>query len=489
MATIPQFDGGYTLVGERRGPVDGQTLEIKSPLDGSVIGRVHEFTPEEIDTAMTAAAEQQPDWADQPLDVRARIISKAADLLEARVDELAELLVMEVVKSRKDSRDEVVRSADFVRFTSEEGKRIVGDAQFSDAFPRQSRNKLSISYRTPMGVVLAIPPYNYPINLAVSKIVPGLVAGNAVVVKPPTQGSLAGTLLVELFQEAGVPAGVVQVITGRGSRIGDLLVQHPRVNMISFTGSTETGQALAKKASMIPLQLELGGKDAAIVLPDADLEATANDIVAGAFAYSGQRCTAVKRVLAVNDIADELVGMLEERIRKLSVGDPRDDATVTPLVDAASAEGAVQMTEAAAAKGARVVLGGTREGSLVQPTLIDHVTPDMDIAWVEPFAPVLPIIRVANADDAVKLANQSEYGLQAAIFSRDVDVAMQVALALDVGTVQINGRTARGPDHFPFIGTKSSGLGTQGVRYSIEAMTRIKGMVFNMRPIDLSDVH
>jgi glyceraldehyde-3-phosphate dehydrogenase (NADP+) len=488
MATIPALDGSYTLIGERRGPVEGQTLEITSPLDGSVIGKVHEFTPEEIDTALSAAAEQQPDWAEQPLDARARTLAKAADVLEARVDELAELLVMEVVKARKDSRDEVMRSADFIRFTAEEGKRIVGDAQFSDAFPRQSRNKLSISYRTPLGVVLAIPPYNYPINLAVSKIVPGLVAGNAVVVKPPTQGSLAGTILVEAFQEAGVPPAVVQTITGRGSRIGDLLVQHPRVDMISFTGSTETGQSLAKKAAMIPLQLELGGKDAAIVLSDADLDATANDIVAGAFAYSGQRCTAVKRVLAVEAIADDLVGRLEERIKKLTVGDPRDDATVTPLVDMSSAEGAVQMTAAAAAKGARVLLGGTREGNLVAPTLIDHVTPDMDIAWVEPFAPVLPIIRVANADEAIRLANQSEYGLQAAIFSRDVDVAMHVALALDVGTVQINGRTARGPDHFPFIGTKSSGMGTQGVRYSIEAMTRVKGMVFNMRPLDMAAV-
>jgi glyceraldehyde-3-phosphate dehydrogenase (NADP+) len=488
MATVPTLDGSYTLVGERRGPVEGQTLEITSPLDGSVVGRVHEFTPDEIDTALTAAVEQQLEWAEQPLDVRARLLAKAADALETKVDELAELLVMEISKARKDARDEVTRSADFIRFTAEEGKRIVGDAQFSDAFPRQSRNKLSISYRTPLGVILAIPPYNYPINLAVSKIVPALVAGNAVVVKPPTQGSLAGTVLVEAFHEAGIPPAVVQVITGRGSRIGDLLVQHPKVDMISFTGSTETGHALAQKAAMIPLQLELGGKDAAIVLSDADLEATADDIVSGAFAYSGQRCTAVKRVLAVDAIADDLVRLLEERINKLTVGDPRDDATVTPLVDASSAESAVQMTEAAAAKGARVVLGGTREGNLVAPTLIDHVTPDMDIAWVEPFAPVLPIIRVANAGEAVRLANQSEYGLQAAIFSRDVDVAMHVALALDVGTVQINGKTARGPDHFPFIGTKSSGMGTQGVRYSIEAMTRIKGMVFNMRPLDVSSV-
>ncbi|WP_308259094.1 aldehyde dehydrogenase family protein [Pseudonocardia sp. H11422] len=488
MASIPDLDGSYTLLGESRGPVEGQTLEVISPVDGSVVGRVHEFTPEEIETALTAAAEQQPVWAEQPLDARARILARAADVLESRADELAELLVMEVAKARKDSRDEVLRSADFIRFTAEEGKRIVGDAQFSDAFPRQSRNKLSISYRAPLGVVLAIPPYNYPINLAVSKIVPALVAGNAIVVKPPTQGSLAGTKLVDAFREAGVPPAVVQAITGRGSRIGDLLVLHPRVDMVSFTGSTETGQSLAKKAAMIPLQLELGGKDAAIVLSDADLEATADDIVSGAFAYSGQRCTAVKRVLAVGDVADELVALLAERIGTLTVGDPRDDVAITPLVDAASAQGAVQMTEAAVAKGARLVLGGTREGNLVAPTLLDHVTPDMDIAWVEPFAPVLPIIRVANAAEAVRLANQSEYGLQAAIFSRDVDVAMHVALALDVGTVQINGKTARGPDHFPFIGTKSSGMGTQGVRYSIEAMTRVKGMVFNMRPLDLETV-
>lgn len=481
-------NGEYTLVGERRQPVEGQTLEIRSPVDGSVVGRVHEYTADEIDTLMAAAREHQPSWADTPLDERARLMGKAADVLESRADELAELLVMEVAKARKDSRDEVVRSADFIRFTAEEGKRVIGDAQFSDSFPRQSRNKLAVSYRVPLGCVLAIPPYNYPINLAVSKIVPGLIAGNAVVLKPPTQGALAGTVLVDVFHEAGVPAGVLHVVTGRGSRIGDLLVQHKGVDMISFTGSTETGQALAKKAGMIPLLLELGGKDAAIVLSDADVEATAADVVAGAFAYSGQRCTAVKRVLATEGVADALVAAMEERIRKLSVGDPRNDCTVTPLVDASSADGAMQMIEEAVAKGARLVVGGTREGNLVAPTLLDHVTADMDIAWVEPFAPVLPVIRVANAAEAVRLANASEYGLQAAVFSRDVDAAMHLSLSLDVGTVQLNGRTARGPDHFPFIGTKSSGMGAQGVRYSIEAMTRLKSMVFNMRPQDFTQL-
>jgi glyceraldehyde-3-phosphate dehydrogenase (NADP+) len=482
----PHIDGSYHLLGERRKAVADQTLEVASPVDGSIIGRVHEFTAEEIDAVYASAVKHQPQWRETPLDQRARVLAHVAQALEDAVEPLAQLIMMEVAKAHKDARDEVRRTADFIRFTAEDGKRIIGEAQFSDSFPRQQRNKLSVNYRVPLGCVLAIPPYNYPVNLAMSKVAPALVAGNAVVLKPPTQGALVGAALVDICQQAGVPAGVVHAVTGRGSRIGDLLVQHPAVDMISFTGSSETGRRLAEKAGMVPLMLELGGKDAAIVLGDADLDATAADIVAGAFAYSGQRCTAVKRVLVVESVADKLVQLIEKRVRALTVGDPRDDATVTPLVDLSAAEQAERMIAQAVEMGASLVVGGGRKGNLVEPTLLDKVAPGMDIAWVEPFAPVLPIIRVPNAEHAVKLANASEYGLQAAIFSRDVDAAMHLALTLDVGTVQINGRTARGPDHFPFLGTKSSGMGTQGVRYSIEAMTRLKSMVFNMRPLDLT---
>jgi glyceraldehyde-3-phosphate dehydrogenase (NADP+) len=481
-------DGSYIFLGERRDAVPDQSVEILSPVDGSVVGRVHEFTHAEIDAIVETARREQAAWGDRPVDERGTILHRAADLLVERVDEIAELLVMEIAKARKDARDEVLRSADFIRFTAEEAKRVIGDSQFSDAFPRQAKNKLSVSYRVPLGVVLAIPPFNYPVNLGISKIAPGLAAGNAVVLKPPTQGALAATLVGEVMLEAGVPHGVLHVVTGRGSRIGDRLVEHPGIDMISFTGSSETGRALAKKAGMVPLLLELGGKDAAIVLADADLDGAASDIVAGAYAYSGQRCTAVKRVLASEAIADSLVDRIAERVAKLTVGDPRDDCAITPLVDPQSAERAEELVKAAVAAGAKLVCGGGREGNLVQPALLDFVSPDMEIAWVEPFAPILPVLRVRSAADAVKISNRSEYGLQAAIFSRDVDAAMQISLRLDVGTVQINGRTARGPDHFPFIGTKSSGMGTQGVRFSIEAMTRLKSMVFNMRPLDLENV-
>lgn len=464
----------------------GPLLEVRAPADGSVVGHVREFSRAEIDEVFSTADRAQPRWAALPITARATILHRFADLLQGAAGEIGEVLMREVAKARKDAVDEVVRSAEYVRHTAEDAKRLVGESQFSDSFPGQGRDKLAIIHRVALGTVLAIPPFNYPVNLAVSKVAPALVTGNAVVLKPPSQGALSALATATLAHEAGVPTEVFQVVTGRGSRIGDYLVQHPAVDLITFTGSSETGRDLANKAGMIPLMLELGGKDAAIVLADADIEAAAADIVAGAFAYSGQRCTAVKRVLVVEPVADALVAAIAKRVDGLSVGRPEDNCTVTPLVDPASADEAERMTRDAVAGGAVLVAGGGRDGNLVQPTVVDHVTEDMDIAWVEPFAPVLPVLRVGNAQSAIRISNQSEYGLQGAVFTSDIDAAIQIAARLDVGTVQVNGRTARGPDHFPFLGTKASGLGTQGVRPAIEAMTRVKSLVVNLREKDLA---
>lgn len=476
----------YRIAGEWRPADRERLLDVVSPFDGAVVGRVHEYSREEIDEVFASGRRAQPRWAARPVTERADVLHRFADFLEADAARIGDVLMREVAKARKDAVEEVVRSADYVRHTAEDAKRLIGESQFSDSFPGQARNKLAIAHRVPLGMVLAIPPFNYPVNLAVSKVAPALVTGNAVVLKPPSQGVLSALLMTELAYEAGVPVEVLQVVSGRGSRIGDYLVQHPLVDLISFTGSSETGRDLARKAGMIPLMLELGGKDAAIVLADADVEAAAADIVAGAFSYSGQRCTAVKRVLVMEKVADELVDAIELRTSALSVGRPQDDCTITPLVDASSAEGAERMVRDAVTAGAVIVTGGTREGNLVQPTVLDHVTTDMDIAWVEPFAPVLPLIRVSSALEAIRISNRSEYGLQGAIFTRDIDAAIQIAARLDVGTVQVNGRTARGPDHFPFLGTKSSGMGTQGVRFAIEAMTRVKSLVFNVGDKDLA---
>jgi glyceraldehyde-3-phosphate dehydrogenase (NADP+) len=470
----------YLSDGEWRPCIPGRTIEVRSPVDGALVGEVQALNTTEIDVILAEAKATQKGWEARPVEQRAAILHTAADLLEQHAEALAELLVREIAKSHKDSRDEVVRSADFIRFTAEEAKRLGGESFFGDAFPGFKRNKVGFTFRVALGTVLAIPPFNYPVNLAVSKLAPGLVAGNAVVFKPPTQGAISGVYLTALFLAAGVPPGVLQLVTGRGVEIGDYLIGHAGIDMITFTGSTETGRRLARLAGMVPLLLELGGKDAAIVLSDADLDQAVRDIVAGAFAYSGQRCTAVKRVLVTEAVADALVERLVAGVEQLSVGLPEDDPVVTPLINLQSAEFVQELIDEALAKGARLLVGNRREGNLLWPTVIDHITEDMRLAWEEPFGPVLPILRVANAAEAVRVANASEYGLQASIFSRNIDAALRIGAQLEVGTVQINGKTARGPDHFPFLGTKSSGMGAQGVRHTIEAMTRVKSIVFNV---------
>lgn len=457
-------------------------LEVKSPVDGSVVGSVQALSQEDVDLIMDSAKKSQKYWAETTIAERAEILYKAADILMERKEELAKILVMEIAKDKKSSLSEVTRTADFLRFTADAAKSIEGQSIPSDSFPGFNKRKISFVSREPLGVVLAISPFNYPVNLAASKIGPALMAGNSVVFKPASQGALSGLFLAEVFKDAGVPAGVINTITGRGSVIGDYCVTHEAVDFVNFTGSTQVGRRISKITEMTPLLMELGGKDAAIVLEDADLELTAKNIVAGAFSYSGQRCTAVKRVLVMESVADELVAKVTEKINGLKVGNPLEveDAAVVPLIDSKAADFVESLMKDAEAKGAKLVIGGQRQGNLIYPTLYDNVTTDMDLAWEEPFGPVLPIIRVKSREEAIDIANQSEYGLQSSVFTQDINEAFYIAKRLEVGTVQVNNKTERGPDHFPFLGVKSSGMGTQGIRYSIEAMSRPKATVVNI---------
>ena len=462
--------------------ISSNLIDVNSPLDNSLLGRVPAMTKEDVDLVMKTAKEAQKKWNSVTISKRAEILYKAAELLLENIDELAEVMMMEIAKDRKSCKSEISRTADFIKFTADTAKNLTGESIPGDSFPGFKNNKISIVKREPIGVVLAISPFNYPINLAASKIAPALMAGNSVVLKPSTQGSLSGLHLARIFQQAGVPSGVLNTITGRSSEIGDYITTHKGINFINFTGSTEVGKRISKITSMVPLLMELGGKDAAIVLEDADLELTANNIIAGAYSYSGQRCTAVKRVLVVDKLADKLVKKLKEKIEKITVGNPLEvDADVVPLISSKAADFVCELIEDAREKGADLVIGGNREGNLIYPTLFDNVTTDMRIAWEEPFGPILPIIRVKDMDEAIEIANRSEYGLQSSIFTENIDNAFYVADKLEVGTVQVNNKTERGPDHFPFLGVKSSGMGTQGIRYSIESMSRPKATVINLR--------
>ena len=456
-----------------------RTLAVRSPVDGSLLGNVPAMAQREIEHTFEAARSAQPHWAALSVSARAQILHRAADLIAANASVLVPLLCREIAKSRKDSFDEVTRSAEFLHFIADEGCRMTGEALDGGSFPGAGHFKLGVAMRVPLGVVLAIPPFNYPLNLAVTKLGPALISGNAVVMKPPTQGSLTAHHLVAALAAAGIPPGVLGLVTGRGSEIGELLVRHPAVSMVAFTGSTETGRALAASAGMVPVVLELGGKDAAIVLADADLDRAASEIVAGAFAYSGQRCTAIKRVLVVEDVADGLAQRLADRAGKLTVGLPEQDPVITPLISAESADYVHGLYEDAVQRGAKPLTPWRREGNLVWPVVLDHVTADMRVAWEEQFGPILPMLRVRTADQATRLCNQSTFGLQCCVFTRDMDQALHLARQVDVGTVQLNGKSARGPDNFPFLGAKGSGMGTPGARYSIESMTRIKLIVFN----------
>ncbi|MEC0276135.1 NADP-dependent glyceraldehyde-3-phosphate dehydrogenase [Peribacillus frigoritolerans] len=474
------LDYKFYVNGEWKESQTGQTIEIKSPYLYEVIGKVQAISKNEVDEAITFAHEAQKEWANISLQQRADYLYKWADQLIDKQDEIAEIIMKEVGKSFKDAKNEVLRTADFIRFTVEEALHMHGESMRGDSFPGGSKSKIAIIERVPLGVILAIPPFNYPVNLAASKLAPALISGNAVIFKPATQGAISGIKMIEALHAAGFPKGLVNIVTGRGSVIGDYLVEHEGINMISFTGGTNTGIHLAKKAGMIPLVLELGGKDPGIVCEDADLHETAKHIISGAFSYSGQRCTAIKRVLVHESVADELVEILNEEIQKLPVGSPEDDNTIVPLIDDESADFVQSLIDDALKKGAKLVTGNKRQHNLIYPTLLDHVTGVMKVAWEEPFGPVLPVIRVCSDEEAIKLANESNFGLQASVFTKNINKAFLIANKIEAGSVQINGRTERGPDHFPFIGVKGSGMGTQGIRMSIESMTREKITVVNL---------
>ncbi|HEL0380780.1 TPA: NADP-dependent glyceraldehyde-3-phosphate dehydrogenase [Streptococcus equi subsp. zooepidemicus] len=456
-------------------------IKIYAPATGEELGSVPAMSREEVDQVYASARAALADWRALSYVERAAYLHKAADILVRDAEKIGAVLSKEVAKGYKAAVSEVIRTAEIINYAAEEGLRMEGEVLEGGSFEAASKKKIAIVRREPVGLVLAISPFNYPINLAGSKIAPALIAGNVVALKPPTQGSISGLLLAEAFAEAGLPAGVFNTITGRGSVIGDYIVEHEAVNFINFTGSTPIGERIGKLAGMRPIMLELGGKDSAIVLEDADIALAAKNIVAGAFGYSGQRCTAVKRVLVMESVADQLVAEIKGLVEKLLIGMPEDNADITPLIDTKAADFVEGLVNDAADKGAQALTEIKRDGNLICPILFDKVTTDMRLAWEEPFGPVLPVIRVSSVEEAISISNQSEYGLQASIFTTNFPQAFAIAEKLEVGTVHINNKTQRGTDNFPFLGAKKSGAGVQGVKYSIEAMTSLKSVVFDIQ--------
>lgn len=452
-------------------------IQIYSPIDGKLLGEVEAMTKEEIEEKIQKLKEAYKTFSELDILKRANYLRKASELIKNRAEDLAKLMTVEISKPYKDSLTEVLRSVEMMDYTIEEALRIQNEVYSGESFG--SKDKVCLSLRQALGIILCIAPFNYPINLSLSKIVPALIMGNVVLFKPPTQGSLVCSEMVKILNEV-LPEDVLTIATGRGSVIGDYINTHKDIAFINFTGSTQIGKRISNQADLKGLMMELGGKDAAIVLKDADLSKAASEIVKGAFSYSGQRCTAIKRVLVDKEVKEELVSKICDLVDKLKVGHPMDNADITPLIDSKSADFVQSLIDDAIDKNAKVLRGNKRKQNLIYPCILDNVTLDMKVAFEEPFGPVLPIITVANVDEAIEIANMSNYGLQSAIFTKDITKAFEIAKKLEVGTVHINNKTQRGPDNFPFLGIKDSGIGVQGIRYSILSMTRLKNIVFDM---------
>lgn len=452
-------------------------IQIYSPIDGKLLGEVEAMTKEEIEEKIQKLKKAYKTFSELDILKRANYLRKASELIKNRAEDLAKLMTVEISKPYKDSLTEVLRSVEMMDYTIEEALRIQNEVYSGESFG--SKDKVCLSLRQALGIILCIAPFNYPINLSLSKIVPALIMGNVVLFKPPTQGSLVCSEMVKILNEV-LPEDVLTIATGRGSVIGDYINTHKDIAFINFTGSTQIGKRISNQADLKGLMMELGGKDAAIVLKDADFSKAASEIVKGAFSYSGQRCTAIKRVLVDKEVKEELVSKICDLVDKLKVGHPMDNADITPLIDSKSADFVQSLIDDAIDKNAKVLRGNKRKQNLIYPCILDNVTLDMKVAFEEPFGPVLPIITVANVDEAIEIANMSNYGLQSAIFTKDITKAFEIAKKLEVGTVHINNKTQRGPDNFPFLGIKDSGIGVQGIRYSILSMTRLKNIVFDM---------
>jgi len=462
---------------------NGRTIDINSPVDGSLVGKIQAMEKSEIDEMVKGAMEAQKLWVNYSIEDRAALIKKAAELIRENIDEILPVKVMEIGKTKKATESSILRSADIISYTADQIE-VANHPEvfYSKDFPGAGDSKTAFVSREPWGVVLAISPFNYPINLAVTKIAPALLTGNSIIVKGPTQGSICTAMLVEVFNKAGIPAGVINFVSGRGSELGDYLITHKGINMVDFTGSTEIGESLSQKIGFKPLLLEMGGKDAALVFDDADLDLAASEIVDGAFSYAGQRCTAIKRVLVNKNIHDQL---LEKIINKTKekynlVGDPsKDETQMGPVISEKQAEYIQELVFDAVEAGAKIVIGGARKLNYFDATVLDGVNTEMRIAWEEQFGPVLPIISCDNIEQMIEIHNKSQYGLGGSIFTADIEKAKEIAKKLQTGVIQINKKSERYPDNFPFLGVKDSGLGTQGVHWSIEAMSRIKSVVEN----------
>lgn len=454
--------------------------EVINPYNGEVIDTIPIAHRQIADMAIEAANDAKSALTEMSAFKISNKLFNVVDKLREKRQEFAELLTLEVGKPINESLVEVDRSIETLKLAAEEAKRIYGESVPLDA-GLNGKGFFAFTQRMPLGVVVAIAPFNYPLNLTIHKIAPAIACKNTVIVKPPSEAPLTVMKFCELLNEE-FPDGVVNVVTGYGSEVGDYLVTSADVDKVSFTGSVPTGLMISQKAGMKKVTLELGGNDPMIVLKDADIDKAIKGVINGAFLNAGQVCMGVKRIIIDESIADEFVQKLVVATEKLVMGNPQDSKTT--LGTLISEKAAIQVEETvnnAVREGAKILTGGNRDGAFYEATVIDNVAPEMDLVENETFGPVAPIIRVKNIDEAIEVANDTEYGLQAGVFTADYASAMRCAQEIEAGTVFINKQSTFRTDNMPFGGFKNSGIGKEGIKYAVDEMTKTKLIGLNLR--------
>lgn len=485
MASAESDETGLLFIGGRWAPSrSDRWQEVHDPSTGRRIGRVSVASREEASAAVDAAAGAQESWGSTPIHERARLLRVLSDRLAADREEMARLIAREVGKPIVDARVEAGRAVTVYQLAADEARHLGGESFPADAYtyPPGNERRFLFTVRDPVGVVVAISPFNFPLNLLSHKVAPALAAGNPVVIKPTSAAPLTALRLAKHTEAAGFPPGVVNVVVGPGGEVGDTLVEHPQTALVTFTGSTVVGKGIAEKAGRHAKRviLEMGGMDPFIVLDDAPIESTVAAAVRGAFGYSGQVCTASKRLLVSDGVADRFARAFAERAGKLKVGPALSEETqVGPVIDPATLDRMDQLVGDAVARSAQVLLGGQRAAALApgyfyNPTVLDAVPPDAKVAREEPFGPVVPILRFHEVEEAIRIANGTPYGLQAAVYTNDLRRAFSIAKRIRAGGVHINDPTSLRWDALPFGGVKESGLGREGLRYAMEEMTEVK---------------
>jgi acyl-CoA reductase-like NAD-dependent aldehyde dehydrogenase len=480
------------IEGKWIGSEEGQTLPAINPSNSEVLETFPKGTKADAQKAIDAAVASRSKAEDMTAYERSKILLKVAQLLEQNSAEMSKLIAQNVGKPIGDSEAETARGVLTLTFAAEEAKRLYGQTIPLDShpFPPGNKNRLGFTIREPIGVVGAISPFNFPLNLLLHKVAPAIAVGNTVVAKPPSDGPLPGIFIAKLFEQAGLPPGILNVVTGSGSEVGMEIVTSSKVDAVSFTGDTATGRLIAEKAAATNKKtiLELGGHDPMMILDDADLAKAAKSAVVGVFGYSGQVCTATKRLIVEDKAKEPFLKAFSQEVQKLKIGNALERTTnVGPVINMAGLEKIKGLVDDAVNSGAVLVQGGSRlqspeysKGFFFAPTILDEVKPDMAIGQKEIFGPVAPLIEAGSDEEAISVANGTIYGLQASIFTTNMARGLRLAKRIKAGAVLINDRTNVRWDNAPFGGIKRSGLGREGVSLAVTELTELKFIVANL---------